>query len=102
MDLTTYFEKFKATKELVEVLNRTTHRNAVVERLCKEQHVSVDDLGSAEAIKFIADGKEKILGMQCIMNIDRNKDGTLIENYDSEYLGGINKYPKLCRARTTC
>ena len=32
--------------------------------------------------------------MQLIMNADRDKYGTLIKDYNREYLGGINKYPK--------
>ena len=32
--------------------------------------------------------------MQLIMNEDQDKYGTLIKNYNRDYLGGINKYPK--------
>ena len=43
---------------------------------------------------MIAAGKERILGMQLIMNVDRDKYGTLVKDYDREYLDGINKYLK--------
>ena len=33
--------------------------------------------------------------MQLIMNTDRDKYGTLIEDYDRDYLDGNNKYPKI-------
>ena len=62
-DLTTYVKQFKAMKKVVEELNHTAHGHAVVEIMYKEQNVSVDDLGSAEAIIFIAGDKERILGM---------------------------------------
>ena len=32
--------------------------------------------------------------MQLIMNADCNKYGTLVKDYNREYIGGINKYPK--------
>ena len=32
--------------------------------------------------------------MQLIMNADWDKYGTLIKDYDRDYLGGNNKYPK--------
>ena len=89
MYLTTYFEKFKATKKVVEELNQTANRHAVIEVLRKKKNTSVDGLGPAEAMKFITDGKERILGMQLIMNVDRDKYGTLIKDYNREYLGRI-------------
>ena len=36
IDLTTYFEKCKAMKKVVEELNHTAHRHAVVKMMCKE------------------------------------------------------------------
>ena len=48
-------------------------------------------LGLAEATKFNAGGKDRILGMQLIMNADRDKYSTLIKDYNREYLGGIHK-----------
>ena len=33
--------------------------------------------------------------MHLIMNADRYKYDTLIKDYDREYLGQINKYPKI-------
>ena len=94
MDLTTYFEKFKAIKKVAEELNQSANGHAVVEKMCRELDINQDDIEEAEATKFIADRKERILGMQLIMNADCNKYGTLIKDYDREYLGGINKYPK--------
>ena len=94
-NLTTYFEKFKATKKVFEELNQTINGHVVVEIPCKEQSSSVDGLEPAEATKFIANGKERIFGMQLIMNTDRDKYGTLIKDYDNKYFGVINKYPKI-------
>ena len=50
-------------KKVVEELNHTAHGHATVEIWCKEQHVNVEELGSAEAIKRTAACKERILGM---------------------------------------
>ena len=61
MDVTTYFEKFKAIKKVAEERNQTTHGHAVVEMLCMEQNTRADGLRLDEAIHFIADGKELIL-----------------------------------------
>ena len=94
MDLTTYFEKFKATKKVIEELNQRAHGHTVVEIICKEQYLKIEDIGPEEAARFIAAGKERILGMQLIMNTDCDKYGTLTKDYIKEYLGGINKYPK--------
>ena len=94
MDLATYFEHFKATKKVVEELNQSVNGHTVVAILCREQKISADGLRLAEAMTLIVDGKERILGMQLIMNADRDKYGTLIKDYDREYLGGVNTYPK--------
>ena len=93
-DPTTYFEKFKAMEKAVEELNQTANGHAIVEISCKDQNISADGLVPAEAMKYITDGKERNLGMQLIMNVDCNKYGTLIKDYDGEYLGKINRYQK--------
>ena len=82
MDPTTYFEKFKAMKKVVEELNHTAHVHTVVEIICKEQNLKVEDLRPEEATRFIAAGKERVLGVQLIINADRDKYGTLIKDYD--------------------
>ena len=51
-------------------------------------------VSEAKAVKFIADGKKRLLGMPLVMNADCNKYGTLIKDYDREYLNRISKYPK--------
>ena len=43
------------------------------------------------SIKFIAAGKEIILGMQLITNAARDKYVTLIKDYATEYLDWITK-----------
>ena len=87
-------KKFKATRKVVEELNHTAHEHAVVEIMCKEQNLKIEDIGPKEAAQFIAAGKERILGMQPIMNADQDKYGTLIKDYNRDYLSGTNKYPK--------
>ena len=77
MNLTTYLEKSKPMLRIVEEPNRAAHGHADIEIMCKEQNISADGLRAAEAVKFIADGKERLLGMQFIMNADCNKYGTL-------------------------
>ena len=72
MDLTTYFEKFKATKKVVKELNQSANGNANAEIMCRELDINPDDIEEAEATKFIADGKERILGIELIMNADRD------------------------------
>ena len=94
MDLTTYFERFKARKKAVEELNHTAHGHAVVKIICNEQNLKIEDIRPEEAIQFIAAGKEIILGMQLIMNADQDTYGTLIKDYENDYIGGNNKYPK--------
>ena len=42
-------------------------------------------------MELIADDKERILSMQHIMNADHNNYGTLIKDYNREYLGRIKK-----------
>ena len=79
MDLITYFEKFKTTKKAVEEPNHTAHRHAVVEIICKEQNPKIEDLRPKEATQFIVAGKDRVLGMQLIMNTDCDKYGTLIK-----------------------
>ena len=59
-----YFEKFKATKKAVEELKQTMNVHACMKILFKEKNISTDGLGRAEATTFIADGKERILGIQ--------------------------------------
>ena len=71
MDLTTHFGNFKVTKKVIEELNHTVHRHAVVKIMCKAQNLKLDDIGPEEAAQFIAAGKERILGMQLIMNANR-------------------------------
>ena len=62
--------------------------------MCKEQNLRIEDIGRKEALQFVATGKEGILGMQIIMNTDRDKYGTLIKDHERDSLGGNNKYPK--------
>ena len=65
-------ENYKHEGTLIRIwmgeLNQSANRHVVVEILCGEQKISADDLGPTETMKTIADGKEKILGMQLIMN----------------------------------
>ena len=70
------------------------HGYAVVKLICKEQNVKVEDLGPKETTQFIAACKQRILGMELIMNADRDKYGTLIKDYNREYLSRVNKYSK--------
>ena len=65
-----------------------------MEILCREQNTSADGLGKVEKIKFNAHGQERILVTKLIMNTDRDKYGTLIKDYNGEYLNRNNKYPK--------
>ena len=95
MELIAYFEKFKVVKKVVEELNQSENGHAVLEILCREQNISAGNLGATEAMECIADRKEGILGMQLIMNGGYNKYGTLIKDYDREYLGRINKYSNI-------
>ena len=95
MDLTTYFEQFKAIKKVVEELNQSVNGHASVEILCWEQPIGADGLDVAEKTKLIADGKKRVIGMRLIMDVNHNTYGTLIKDYDREYLGRISKYPKI-------
>ena len=45
MDLTTYVDKFKATKKVVEELNHIAHGHTVVEIMYKEQNLKIGDIG---------------------------------------------------------
>ena len=63
MDLTTYFKHFKAMQKVVKELNQSTNGRAVIEILCWEQSFGVVGLGGSEKTMFIADGKERLLGM---------------------------------------
>ena len=54
----------------------------------------IEDFWPKEATQFITAGKERILGMQLIINADCDIYGTLIKDYNRDYLGGDNKYPK--------
>ena len=95
MNPTAYFEKFKAIKKVVEELNQSVNGHASVEILCWEQPIGADGLDVAEKTKLIADGKKRIIGMRLIMDVNHNTYGTLIKDYDREYLGRISKYPKI-------
>ena len=44
MDLTTYFERFKAMKRVVEELNQSTNGHPFVEIICREQGINADGL----------------------------------------------------------
>ena len=43
-----------------------------------------------------------MLAMQLIMNADRDKYGSLIEDYNREFLGGTTNTPRLPKMHTTC
>ena len=68
MDFTMYCEKFKAMKKVVGELNHTAHGHTLVEILCKEQNLKIENIVPDEATQFIATGKEIILGMQHTYN----------------------------------
>ena len=93
MELTTYFDKFKAIM-VVKGLTQSTNGHAVVEILCRDQKVNTKNLDKDEKTKYITDGNERIIGMQLIMNVNHDTHGTLIKDYDREYLSRNNQYPK--------
>ena len=43
----------------------------------------------------MVDDKERTPDMQLIMNTNHDKYGTLIKEYDREYIGRMNRYPKI-------
>ena len=94
MNPTIYFETFKPTEKVIEELNQSTTGQAVVDILCWEQNISDNGLGNAEKTQLFVAGQERILGMQLVMNTNRDKYGTLNKDYNREYLSRNNKYPK--------
>ena len=63
-------------------------------KYCARRKNSADGLRLAEATKFSANGKERILSTQLMTKTDLDKYGTLIKDYNRESLVRINKYPK--------
>ena len=76
------------------MLNQSTNMHLVIEIVCREQPSSVDCLRPTEAMKVVADAKERILDMQLIMNVICNTDGTLIKGHNRKTLGGIKRYSR--------
>ena len=94
MYLTTHTKQYKATKKVVEDLNKSTHRHGVVEILYWQQNTSDNGLGNAKKSKFIATGQARIISTPFTTQSNHDQRGILIKDHNSEYLNGNNKYSK--------
>ena len=90
MDLQEYYEKFKALHKVVEELSQSYYGSPFVDIICRETNEDPSTLNAEERIALISQGEDRMLAMQLVMNADRDKYGSLIEDYDRNFLGGNN------------
>ena len=94
MTPTEYYEKFKSLHKVVDELNGTSLSDTCVDIICKETGKEKGALTDDEKTKMAEEGEERMLAMQLLLNSDREQYGSLIEEFDRDFLSGINKYPK--------
>ena len=94
MDLQEYYEKFNSLHKVVDELQQSNHGSPFVDIICCEHNKDPATITPEEKISFISQVENRMLAMQLIMNADRDKYGSLIEDFDQDSLGGNNKFPK--------
>ncbi len=94
MSPTEYYKKFKSLHKVVEELTGTNLSDACIDIICKETKQVKADLDDDEKWTLVEAGKERMLAMQLLLNSDKEQYGSLIEEFDRDFLSGINKYPK--------
>ena len=92
--VTEYYEKYKTLQKVVTELSGENIDDAYVDIICREEVKVEANLNPAERAKMVEDGRERMMAMQFIMNSDQELYGSLIKDFDRDYLSKINKYPK--------
>ena len=88
MDLQEYYEKFKSLHKVAEELQQSDYGSPFVDIICRETNKDPSTLNADEKIAIISQGEDRMIAMQLVMNADRDKYGSLIEDYDRDFLGG--------------
>ena len=91
IDVTKYFERLKSLDKVAKELQQSESDHCIIDIICRERFIDITTLDSDAKAKLLAEGEEQMMAMQLS---DRDQFGSLIEDYDREYLSGYNKYPK--------
>ena len=94
MDLTDYYNKFKSLSKVVGELQHSDHGSPYVDIICRETKADPTSLNGNEKLELTKKGEERMKAMQLIQNSDRDKCGSLIEDFDRAFLSGNNNYPQ--------
>ena len=89
-----YYDKFKSLNKVVQELNHSEHGSPFIDIMCRETGADPTGLSSNDKLDLIAKGEERMLAMQLIMNADKDRFGSIIEDYDRAFLRGTNNYPQ--------
>ena len=80
MEVTDYYNKFKSLSKVVKEMNQSDHGSPFVDIICRETGKDAPTLTIEEKEKMIKQGSERMIAMQLVMNADRDKYGSLIED----------------------
>ena len=90
-----YYTKFTEFNKLVEEMaGDSMHSHlGLIDIICREEDVKRATIDTTKQAEYLKIGKERMLAMHFMLNSDQERYGSLIEDYDNDYLGGKNKYP---------
>ena len=91
-----YYTKFEAVRKVVEELMHSEHGSPFVDIICRERKTDPHTLNDNEKNELIEEGEDRYQAMRLLLNADRKRYGSLIEEFDRAYLGNVNRYPKTC------
>ena len=71
----------------------TYFMGGMIDIICREEEVDRGSIKSAKEAEYMITGQERMLAIHFSTNSNWERYGDVIEKYDQDYLGGINKYP---------
>ena len=101
-----YHTKFEATRKVVDEIYSSDHGSPYIDIICRETKQDPSTLTTDEKRAMIDEGEKRMQAMQLLLNADRNRYGSLIEEFDRAYLTTansihVNRYPKTCNEAYT-
>ena len=94
-----YYTKFEATRKVVDELFSSDHGSPFIDIICHENGDDPSTLTANQKKEMMTKGEERKLAMQLILNADKKRYASLVEEYDRAYLTKVNgvphnRYPK--------
>lgn len=97
MNVTEYYKKFCDLKNLVIEMGGDKYGcynpSGLAEVVCREAGENIALLSPDEKKGRLEKGHERMMAMHFLKNSDMERYGDILDEYDRDYLGGVNKHP---------